>query len=71
MITDEQIENAVKVGAYKPAERAAYEHGLKWGMKRAALAIRATAEATPETPEGRLAKACCEGLADALEGASK
>ena len=62
-----QIENAAKVIEYSASERAAYEHGVRWGMKRAAEAIRLTGMAAGETGVGPLVGATCNGLADALE----
>ena len=68
MITaQQQIDNALKVSTYTPEQRAAYEHGIKWGMRRAAEVAEFTASLLKTMPNAELAAASVNGLADALK----
>lgn len=72
MNIEDQIKNAAKVALYTPAERAAYEHGIQWGMARVAASIRLTGAAASTAPSGAgpAVKAVCDGLADTIEKAA-
>lgn len=63
--SDAMVKHAATVARYSDTEKAAHDTGVKWGMMRAAMAIRATGHVMPS--EAAIIKATCDGLADSLE----